>query len=143
MHCSYVFDYNYTSIHVANISEISNMFPPSSRHGARAAERQREAAQPGAYLLHHAELVRGVVEQGVEGVPLCVGKWRSTGRVYGNVPGRPGDQAVPGLPGCPAPTLPARLESSSLPPEPKGRCGPGAKSRKRCFYVLPLSVSIL
>lgn len=28
MRCGYVFDYNYTSIHVANISAISNVFPP-------------------------------------------------------------------------------------------------------------------
>ena len=41
---------NYTSIHVANISEISNIFPPSSLHGVHAvrkAQRQRETQPDG------------------------------------------------------------------------------------------------
>lgn len=74
MHWSYASDYNYTSIHVANISEISNIFPPPSQHGARAVRKpgdERNAAPWSAHLLHHTELVRGVVEERVEGVPLC------------------------------------------------------------------------
>lgn len=39
MHCSYVFAYNYTSIHVANISEIANVFPPSSQHRVHAVKK--------------------------------------------------------------------------------------------------------
>lgn len=42
MHCSYNFDYNYTSIHVANISETSNIFPPSSHHGVCAVKKPGE-----------------------------------------------------------------------------------------------------
>lgn len=45
MHCSYIFNYNYTSIHVANISEISNISPPSSQHGAHAVKKPGDAAK--------------------------------------------------------------------------------------------------
>lgn len=75
MHCGYVFDCNYISIHVANISEIPNIFPPSSQQ-AFVLSKSREPWEstsnipPIAHLLHHAELIRGVVEQRVEGIPL-------------------------------------------------------------------------
>lgn len=42
MHRSYAFDYNYTSIHVANISEISNIFPPLSQHEVHAVKKKKK-----------------------------------------------------------------------------------------------------
>ena len=46
MHRSYAFDYNYTSIHVANISEISNIFPPPSQHGVHAVKKKKKKKHP-------------------------------------------------------------------------------------------------
>lgn len=88
------------------------------------ARRPPRREKPGAYLLHHVELVRGVVEEGVEGVPLC-----ATGR-------HRGERGLRRSRGCPTPAhlsqrqllslrCPACLRPSRLPPEPKHRRQPG------------------
>ena len=54
MRRSYAFDYNYTSIHVANISEVSNIFPPLSQHGVHAVKKKNKPRDGGKH--HDQEL---------------------------------------------------------------------------------------
>jgi hypothetical protein len=42
-----------------------------TRHGGGGGEQAREGGREIIYLLHKVELVRGVVEKSIEGVPLC------------------------------------------------------------------------
>ena len=140
MHRSYAFDYNYTSIHVANILEISNIFPPLSQHGVHAVkkktkrnkktQRWRETPGPRPHRLHDTELVGGVVEERVEGVPFCRDTEKGLRRLgcCSDHPCMSWNQAAANPSACST-----CLGSFAFLPEPRGRCWRGAKPRERCF----------
>lgn len=83
-----------------------------------------------------------MVEEGVEGVPLCV-TWGDTGTGFmgthgaAAIPVRPEEEAAP------APQdVHACLEPFLLLPEPEGACWQGAQPRKRCSQVPASSASV-